>query len=420
MGVSSRQMSGRKVLVPSVAEPLVTTGLERLLNEERHLIAGKRIGLIVNQTSVDRDVVHSIERMMGFPDVKLVRLFGPEHGVRGDAQDMITVDDGIDRHSGVPMVSLYGHEEHSLRPQRSQLEDLDVLVFDIQDIGSRYYTFIYTMAYCMEAAGEAGIPIIVCDRPNPITGCFLEGNVLDMTYRSFVGRYPLPIRHGMTAGELALFFRDHCGVACELTVLSMTGWMRGDWYEETGLPWVQPSPNMPTVETALVYPGGCLVEGTNLSEGRGTTRPFHLCGAPWVNPHTLAEALNDEQLPGVRWRPVYFTPMFHKHKGQQCGGAEPHVYDRDAFLPLLSGVALLKHIRRQDKDKFQWRTERYEYVSDRLAIDLLGGNTVLRQQLEDDASLSEIEAVWRPQLEAFMGVRSQFLLYGSGGKRAGF
>lgn len=413
-------MRRNRAPIPQVGEGPVQSGLERLLTEERHRIVGKRVGLVVNQTSVDSNVVHSIERFMQDPELTLVRLFGPEHGVRGDAQDMIIVEDGVDKHSGISMVSLYGHEEHSLRPTREQLKDVDVLVFDIQDIGSRYYTFIYTMAYCMEAAGEAGIPIIVCDRPNPITGCFLEGNVLDMTYRSFVGRYPLPVRHGMTPGELALFFRDECGVACDVTVIQLTGWSRGDWFEDTGLPWVQPSPNMPTVETALVYPGGCLVEGTNLSEGRGTTRPFHLCGAPWVNPHALAERLNDEKLPGVLWRPVYFTPMFHKFKGEQCGGAEPYVYDRDAFLPLLSGVALIKHIRRQDVDRFKWRTERYEYVSDRLAIDLLGGNTVLREQIECDASLAEIEAIWRPQVESFMKQRRKYLLYGNPEKKVGF
>lgn len=410
----------RKAFVPSVGGNDVTSGLEVLLTEQKHLIAGKRIGLIVNQTSIDRDTVHSIDRIRADPALKLVRLFGPEHGVRGDAQDMISVGDAIDARSGASVVSLYGHEESSLAPKAKDLEGLDVLVFDIQDIGSRYYTFIYTMAYCMEAAGKAGIPFIVCDRPNPIGGVYLEGNVLDMAFRSFVGRYPLPVRHGMTAGELAHFFLKHCDVACDLTVVAMQGWQRGDWYEQTGLPWVQPSPNMPTVECALVYPGGCLVEGTNLSEGRGTTRPFHLCGAPWIDPYALADALNAEALPGVRWRPTYFTPMFHKHKGQTCGGAEPHITDREQFLPLLSGIALIKHCRNQDPDRFAWRTEVYEFVKEQLAFDLLAGTARLRQQIEDNASLQEITSGWGEQLASFSKLRDDCLLYGMDRRRVGF
>lgn len=398
----------------------VRSGLEVLLTTQKSLLEGQRVGLIVNQTAIDGSLVHAIERFRQLSGVTLVRLFGPEHGVRGDAQDMIAVGHSTDRHSGVPEVSLYGHEESSLKPRPDDLRGVDLLVFDVQDIGSRYYTFIYTMAYCMEAAGEAGIPILVCDRPNPITGKYLEGNILNMDYRSFVGRYPLPVRHGMTAGELALYFRDECGVACDLTVIPLEGWRRDAYYEQTGLPWVQPSPNMPTVDTALVYPGMCLVEGTNLSEGRGTTRPFHLCGAPWINPHVLADALNEEALPGVRWRPTYFTPMFHKHKGELCGGAEPHIFDREAFLPFLSGVALLKHARSQDPQRFQWRTDAYEFVRDRLAIDLLAGSDRLRQQLESGAPLAEIAGAWDDELSTFMKVREQYLLYPGARRKVGF
>lgn len=398
----------------------VRTGLEVLLTTQKSKLEGRRIGLIANQTAVDGQLVHAIERLRGLPGVDLVRLFGPEHGVRGDAQDMIAVGHGTDRTSGLPVVSLYGHEEVSLKPRREDLRGLDLLIFDIQDIGSRYYTFIYTMAYCMEAAGEAGIPILVCDRPNPIGGKYLEGNILEMEHRSFVGRYPLPVRHGMTAGELALYFRDACGVACDLTVIPVEGWRRDDFYEVTGLPWVQPSPNMPTVETALVYPGMCLVEGTNLSEGRGTTRPFHLCGAPWLDANKLADALNAEALPGVRWRPTWFTPMFHKHKGELCGGAEPHIYDWNTFLPFLSGIALLKHARALAPHRFQWRTDAYEFVRDRLAIDLLAGNSRLRLQLEADASLAEIASAWKDELSGFLKVREQFLLYPGARRKVGF
>lgn len=414
-------VASNKLNVPRIGEGGgVLTGLERLLTEQKALIAGKRVGLIVNQTAIDRETVHAIDRFMQDPELKLTRLFGPEHGVRGDAQDMIAVGDEKDPRSGVQVVSLYGPEESSLKPKPSDLEGLDVLVFDIQDIGARYYTFVYTMAYCMEAAGEAGIPIIVCDRPNPIGGAQVEGNLVDMAFRSFVGRYALPARHGMTAGELALFFRDHAGVACDLTVVPLKGWLRGDYFHHTLLPWVQPSPNMPTVETALVYPGMCLVEGTNLSEGRGTTRPFHLCGAPWVDPYALADALNEERLPGVRWRPTYFTPMFHKHARQLCGGAEPHIYNAMTFKPFLAGLALIKHARRLYPNQFQWRTEVYEYVRDRLAIDLLLGNGTLRQQLEDNVSLATLKSSWTEELSTFMTQRASCLLYGVERRRVGF
>ncbi len=387
------------------------TGLDLLLTDLKALVAGKAVGLVVNQTAVDANLVHAIDRFLADPDLNPVRLFGPEHGVRGDAQDMITVEDQRDARSGLPVVSLYGQEEGSLRPTPASLQDLQVLVFDIQDIGSRYYTFIYTMAYCMEAAGQAGIPIVVCDRPNPITGTPREGNVLDMAFRSFVGRYPLPIRHGMTAGELALFFREHCGVLCDLKVVPMEGWSRDQWFDQTGLPWVQPSPNMPTVDTALVYPGMCLIEGTNVSEGRGTTRPFHLIGAPWIDGHALADALNTLALPGVRWRPTAFTPMFQKFQRQQCGGVELHVIDRNHFKPVLSGVALLQALHRLYPDDFRWRTERYEYVSDTLAIDLLGGGQVLRQQVEAQVPLAVIEAFWESELRGFRHLSDHCLLY---------
>ncbi len=387
------------------------TGIEILFSEKRKHLEGRRIGLIVNPTSVNARLEFTVDLWAADPALRLVRLFGPEHGVRGDLQDMVAVEDQVDARTGLPVVSLYGEDETSLKPAPEHLEDLDVLVFDIQDIGTRYYTFVYTLAHCMEAAGEADIPLIVCDRPNPITGTRVEGNLLDPAFSSFVGRYPLPIRHGMTVGELARYFQAHCGVACDLVVIEMEGWRRTMWYDETGLPWVQPSPNMPTLETALLYPGMCLVEGTNVSEGRGTTRPFHLVGAPWVDPHALAHALNAEDLPGVRWRPAWFTPMFHKHAGTRCAGVETHVMDRDVFKPVLAGLALLKHLRRLHPDTFRWRTDPYEFVSDRLAIDLLGGGPGIRQGVELDIPLEDFEATWAPDLEPFLEHRSGCLLY---------
>ncbi len=387
------------------------TGVEILYSDRRDLIAGRKVGLVVNPTSVNKDLESTVDVWAADPGIELTRLFGPEHGVRGDAQDMEPVQDQVDARTGLPVVSLYGEDETSLRPTKEHLKDLDVLVFDIQDIGSRYYTFVYTLAYCMEAAGEAGVPVVVCDRPNPITGTRVEGNILDPAFASFVGRFPLPIRHGMTTGELARYFCDHGGVTCDLTVVPMEGWTRETWFDETGLPWVPPSPNMPDLETALLYPGTCLVEGTNVSEGRGTTRPFHLCGAPWVDPYALADALNAEGLPGVRWRPAWFTPMFNKYAGERCAGVQTHVLDRETFKPVLAGVALLKHLRRLHPEAFRWRTDPYEFVSDRLAIDLLGGGPGIRQGVELDIPLEDFDATWAPELEAFMEKRATCLLY---------
>lgn len=386
------------------------SGLERLLTTDRRLIAGRRVGLVVNPTAVDGAYVHLIDHLAAAADVTLVRLFGPEHGIWGNAQDMIAVGEDVDGRTGLPVVSLYGHEESSLRPSRESLAGLDVLVYDVQDIGSRYYTFVYTLAYCMEAAAEAGVQVVVLDRPNPIGGLRVEGGVLDLAWRSFVGRYPLPVRHGMTTGELAHFFRAHDGHDVDLHVVPAEGWRRGMAFRDTGLPWIAPSPNMPTLDTALVYPGMCLIEGTNLSEGRGTTRPFEWIGAAGVDAFALAAALTAEGLPGVIWRPLYYTPTFHKHARALCGGVQPHVTDPAVFPSLLAGVAFLKHAYRLAPD-FAWRTERYEYVSDRLAIDLLGGGPALREAVEAGADLRELEASWEPSRSIFLERRRAFLLY---------
>ena len=390
---------------------MVRSGLDILLTKRRSLIRGKRAGLVVNHTAVDASLVHIIDHFIASDDLKPHRLFGPEHGIWGAAQDMEAVDSGRDAHSGLPLVSLYGHDEASLLPSEDALRDLEVIVFDIQDIGARYYTFAYTLAFVMEAAGRAGIPVIVCGRPNPISGEHIEGNRLDMAYRSFVGRFPLPMRHGMTLGELAYYFQRAHGISCELEVIPMDGWRRSFFFDQTGLPWVQPSPNMPTPETALIYPGLCLIEGTNLSEGRGTTRPFHLVGAPFFRPHAAAKALNALNVPGARWRPTYFTPMFQKHRGQVCGGVELHVIDRDAFHAVHAGLALLHVAHRLHPNTFAWRTDAYEFVSDRLAIDLLGGGPALRRSIEEDVAPAEILRAWEPQARAFERERRGYLLY---------
>jgi uncharacterized protein YbbC (DUF1343 family) len=263
------------------------TGLERLLEAGpacAGLREGVRIGLVAHPASVNRRVEHAVDLLAGDPRLILSRLFGPEHGLRGEAQDMEPVDGAVDPDTGLPVSSLYGRDATSLRPRNDQIEPLDAIVYDLQDVGSRYYTFVYTLAYVMEAARDAGRPVVVLDRPNPIGGRTVEGPVLDPSLRSFVGRFPIPVRHGLTAGELARLFNEAFGIGCDLRVVSMTGWRRTMHFEETGLPWVAPSPNMPTPDTEGVSPGGCVIEGTNLSEVRGTTRPFELVGAPWLCP----------------------------------------------------------------------------------------------------------------------------------------
>lgn len=398
------------------AMPAVTPGLDRLLTTERALLKGKRVGLICNASSVTSRLQHAADLFHEADDFELVRLFGPEHGLRGDAQDMISVD-GVQRdgRTGLRVVSLYGPQERSLWPDEAELTDLDVLVFDVQDVGARYYTYVYTMAHAMEVAGRVGLPVVVCDRPNPIGGVQVEGNIVQEAYRSFVGRFPLPNRHGMTAGELAHFFRDSCGVASDVTVVPMQGWRRAMTFAETGLPWVQPSPNMPTVDTALVYPGQCFFEGTLLSEGRGCTRPFEIFGAPYIDGHAWAEAtladLDTCGLGGVALRPLTFLPTFQKHARVPCGGLQLHVLDRRAYRPVLTAVALMKSAWALWPDQAAWRTERYEYVSEPIAIDLLGGGPELRGEVESGADLRDIDARWDRERDDFDAQRLGFLLY---------
>jgi uncharacterized protein YbbC (DUF1343 family) len=291
------------------------------------------------------------------------------------------------------------------------LAGLDAVVFDVQDIGSRYYTFIWTMAHAMEACAREGLETIVADRPNPIGGELVEGDPIEEGFRSFVGLYPIPHRHGMTAGELARLFNEDFGIGCRLTVVPTKGWHRSQWFDQTGLPWILPSPNMPTLDTATVYPGMCLIEGTNLSEGRGTTRPFELVGAPWIDPNRLVSELEKENLPGVRFRPQWFRPTFHKFAGEICSGIQQHVQDRQVYQPLLTGVAILRAVHRLWPDRFQWRPPPYEYETERPAIDILAGNDRLREQIEKQIPVPEIESSWREALAGFDSIRKRHLIY---------
>lgn len=392
----------------------VRSGLDRLIDEGpalARLARGARIGLVCHPASVDARLDHAADRLGESAGLRLVRLFAPEHGVRGEAQDMETVDNSGDATSGLPVVSLYGSDASSLRPTPQQLEGLDAIVYDLQDVGSRYYTFVYTMSYVMEACRDAGIPVVVLDRPNPLGGAQVEGPVSRNELTSFVGRYPIAVRHGMTSAELARLFDEAFGIGCDLRIVPMAGWRRHMAFEDTGLPWVLPSPNMPTPDTAWVYPGGCLVEGTNLSEGRGTTRPFELCGAPWLGGKALADAVGREDLPGVHLRPTAFRPTFQKHAGRTCGGVQVHVLDRERFRSFATYLVLLREARRLDPASFDWRRSTYEFESDRIAIDLLLGRSDLRPMLESGATLAEMEASWGDDLQSFRALRSRFLLY---------
>ncbi len=389
---------------------IVQTGLEVLLEDAR-AIAGKNIGLVTNQSAVTSDLRHVVDLLHRRREWKLTTLFGPEHGIWGEAQDMAHVDHSVDPMTGLTVYSLYGASETDLAPRQELLRDLDALVIDLQDIGSRYYTFIYTMALCMREAAKAGVQVIVIDRPNPIDGVHLEGNIREEQFSSFVGMFPLPTRHGMTIGELARYFNKTFHLNCDLVVVPMRGWHRSMWWDETGLPWVIPSPNMPTVSTATVYPGMCLIEGTNLSEGRGTTHPFELFGAPWLDPFRLAERLNALELPGVRFRPHYFLPTFQKHKDKVCGGAELHVTDRGAFEPYRTGLWIVKVARDMNPEKFDWRRETYEFVSDRLAIDLLAGSARYRVLVESGGNIDDWVVEWKEPLREFKKNREEFLLY---------
>lgn len=396
----------------------VRTGLELFLDpasDAAGLARGARLGVVAHPASIDAGGRHLVDRLARDGRFKLVRLFGPEHGVRGEAQDMESVDGSVDRETGLPVVSLYGEDEASLRPAPEDLQGLDAIVYDLQDVGTRYYTFLATLSYVMEAARDAGLPVIVLDRPNPIGGIAIEGPVLEPGFASFVGRFPVPVRHGMTTGEMAAMMRDAFGIGGDVRVVEMDGWTRRMHFDATGLPWVLPSPNMPTSDTALVYPGGCLVEGTDLSEGRGTTRPFELVGAPWIEPAALESALSlaadREGLDGVLFRAALFRPMFQKHAGKRCGGVQVHVTDRRAFRPFGVYLVLLREARGLAPDLFSWRKERYEFVTDRLAIDLLLGVAGVRSMIEEGASLAAIESSWAGGLARFAKDREQFLVY---------
>jgi uncharacterized protein YbbC (DUF1343 family) len=385
----------------------VQPGCERLLASSS--LDGLSVGLVCNPASVDAELRHVADLFAQHRRATLSALFGPQHGFRSDVQDnMIETGHGQDCTRRVPVYSLYSETRE---PTAAMLAGLDALVIDLQDVGSRIYTFIYTMANCLIAARKHGVKAIVCDRPNPIGGVDVEGPVLVRGYESFVGQYPIPMRHGMTIGELALLFNTEFGIGADLQIIKMEGWSREMYFDATGLPWVIPSPNMPTLDTAIVYPGTVLFEGTNLSEGRGTTRPFEIVGAPGVVAERFAEAMNLRRLPGVHFRPAVFEPTFQKHAKTTCAGCQIHVLDRGAFRPVESGVALIAAFRAADGSEFAWRKPPYEYEHDKMPIDILAGSSELREQIEGGVTPEEIARSWTLPVEAFMKARKRYLLY---------
>jgi len=403
----------------------VKPGIEVFLESHLDLVKGKRVGLITNPPGVDSNLESVIDLFHDNQEINLVALYGPEHGVRGNAQAGEYVSFYIDDKYNIPVFSLYGQSrkpeagmlkniDEYMRsfdtisagkiPQTSMVESADVLIFDIQDVGTRIYTYIATMAYCMQASAENGVDFIVLDRPNPINGEDLEGPVLEYPeYSSFVGLYPIPVRHGMTVGELAEFFNDKfLEKKVNLTVIPMQGWEREMWYDETSLPWVIPSPNMPTLDTATVYPGQVFLEGTNISEGRGTTKPFEFFGAPWIDGYELVKKLNELNLEGIKFREAWFSPTFSKYKGELCGGAQIHVIDRNQYRPFESSLHIIKTVMNMYPSHFKFHNE---------YIDKLMGTSKVRQALEKGSDVKEIIKSYQVDLDNFWELRKPYLLY---------
>jgi uncharacterized protein YbbC (DUF1343 family) len=390
---------------------MVITGLERVLKEPALLAGTGRLGLLYNQASVDSQYRIAPDLInIAFPR-SLAALFGPQHGVGGTEQDnMRETGHGTYPRLGIPIYSLYSQTR---KPSAEMLADVDTVLIDLQDVGTRVYTFATTVLFMMEACAAAGKKALILDRPNPINGLFVEGNVLDPAYSSFVGPFPIPMRHGLTLGELMTLYNEEYGIGCELKVVPMTGWNRDEYFEETGLPWVLPSPNMPLVETAVVYPGQVMFEGTDLSEGRGTTRPFEIFGAPFLEPDRVREVLESEALRGAILREVDFKPTFNKWGGGLCRGFQIHVTDRNVFRPYRATLALISALLKLYPEDFKWSDPPYEYVHDKLPIDVILGNDRVRRDLEQGRSVLDMEKEWQGEVSQFIKKRSRFLLYPS-------
>lgn len=393
-----------------MADTPVYVGLDLIGKKWPPKLQGSRIGLLVHPASVNKRFEHAVTLFLKSNKLELRALFGPQHGILGETQDNMVEWKGFrDSKTGLPVFSLYGQTR---KPESSMLKDIDVLTIDVQDVGARYYTFIWTIELCMQACLELKKSVVILDRPNPVGGHITEGPVLDMTFASFVGQRPLPVRHGMTVGEIGNYLQKEFYPSLDLHVILMHGWKRNMWFDDTLLPWVMPSPNMPTLDTATVYPGMCLLEGTNLSEGRGTTRPFEIFGAPFIEPELLIDRLRALKLPGVVFRPMYFQPTFQKHAGRLCGGAQIHIITRKKFKPFKTGVAVLKAAHDLYPEHFAWKQPPYEYETEKMPIDILAGTDKLRMDIEAGEDLERMEEWWHEECKAFQqNFRKKYLLY---------
>jgi len=389
----------------------VFTGLDVLEKTKFKKLDGMKVSLLVNQASVNKNLTHASTLFSEARNIKLVSLMGPQHGIFGTTQDnMIEFSDAWDERLGIPVHSLYSNKR---KPTPEILENIDALVIDLQDVGARYYTFIWTAKLCMEACAENNKKLIILDRPNPINGIDIEGNLLKKEFRSFVGLYEIPIRHGLTIGELLTVINAEEKTRCDLEVIKAEGWRRDTWFDETDLPWVMPSPNMPTLDTATVYPGACLLEATSLSEGRGTCRPFEICGAPGIDPYVLSDKLNNIKLPGVFFRPIYFEPTFNKHARKICGGVQVHVTDRTTFKPVKTYVWIIGSIKKLFPKTFSWKEPPYEYEFKKMPVDILWGDGSLREALDEKETNEAvfIKFFENPENEAFYNRIKKYFLY---------
>lgn len=382
----------------------VRPGLEVLIGEQLDLVKGKRVGLITNHSAVTSDTTHILDALLA-AGVNVTALFAPEHGIRGDIADGDAVHSGKDSRTGITEFSIYGGEA---RPTPEMLDEVDVLIDDLQDIGGRYYTFTYTMSRCMKAASERGKQFIVLDRPNPVNGVTVDGQVMEQECTSFIGQHEIPDRPGMTIGELARLFNDTLGYGADLTVVPCKGWSRDMWWDETGLPWVVPSPNIPTPDSALAFTITCLIEGTNLSEGRGITRPFEIVGAPFVDPFNLADTLNSAGLPGVRFRPAHFIPHTSKHAKTPCKGVHIHFMDRDAVETVRTGLHVVKALYDQNPGEFKFRDPDSSGINH---FDKVAGSVRTQKAIEAGTPADEIYASYMDGLEAFKRLREKYLIY---------
>lgn len=388
---------------------MVITGLERILRDPALVSGTGKIGLLYNQASVNTDFRPAADLITSAFPARLVALFGPQHGVGGTEQDnMIETGHSTHPRLGLPIYSLYSEMR---RPAADMLEMVDIVLVDIQDVGTRVYTFATTVLYLMQECAKARKKIVILDRPNPVNGIDVEGNILKPEYSSFVGPFPIPMRHGLTLGELMTLYNEEYAIKSDLTVIRLSGWNRSDYFEETGLPWVLPSPNMPLVETAVVYPGQVILEGANISEGRGTTRPFEMFGAPYLDPHSFQVALEPGCLRGTVLRETTFMPTFNKWAGQVCRGFQIHVTDRGSFRPYRFTLAIVSALLKLYPDEFRWSPPPYEYVTDKLPIDVILGDPRVREDLQEGRSIIDMEREWAEGLNEFLNVRSRYLLY---------